>query len=155
MTGITIGLEIRQAASKILDMASTTVRSVLSVLAGWATVGALVVATDAALAAIFPGDYIAGRLPPDSLAAASLATSTIWSVAGGWVTARLAPFKPWHHILGLILWGELLGFVSAALTWGQTQLWYQAGLLIMWTPAVFLGGWLRAGKPRFRTASAS
>lgn len=145
-------LEISRTASKILRMASTTVRSVLSVLAGWATVGALVVATDGLLMALFPDRYVAGRLPPDSLAALSLATSTLWSTAGGWVTARLAPFKPWHHILGLILWGELLGFVSAALTWGQVQLWYQVGLLILWTPAVCLGGWLRAGKPSFRAA---
>lgn len=134
--------------AKITPMASSKARSALAVLAGWASVGVLVVATDFFLSQAYPGDYTPGRMAPDRLAAVSLATSTVWSVLGGWVTARMAPLRPWVHILGLLIWGELLGGLSAAMTWGQTQLWYQVGLLALWTPAVALGGWLAlTGRP--------
>lgn len=133
---------------KILRMAKSVARSVLSVLAGWGSVGVLVVSTDLALSRLFPSEYVPGRMPPDRLAAIGLGTGTMYSVLGGWVTARLAPLRPWAHLLGLMIWGELLGLVSAVVTWGQTQEWYQIGLLVMWTPAVVLGGWIHAGKPQ-------
>lgn len=118
-------------------------------LAGWGVVGVLVVITDAILMKLFPHDYVTGQMPPDRLALVSLATGTLYSVAGGWVTARIAAFKPWTHAAALGLWGETLGIISTMMTLGQIQLWYQAGLLILWMPAVALGCWLRAGKPRF------
>ncbi|WP_321476015.1 hypothetical protein [uncultured Paludibaculum sp.] len=136
-------------------MASSAARSVLSVLAGWGVVGVLVVTTDGVLAKLFPAEYVIGRMPPDYLVGISLATSTVWSVAGGWVTARLAPGRPWHHIVGLVIWGELLGIASSVMTWGQIQMWYQLGLLGLWMPAVVLGGWLRAGKPASIRAGAA
>ncbi len=124
------------------------VRSILAVLLGWAAVGVLVVSTDMTLMKLFPDQYVQGKLPPGYLAAISLATSTLWSVLGGYITARLAPpRKPWHHIVALAIWGELLGIASSIATWGQTQIWYQIGLLVLWVPAVALGGWLRAGRP--------
>lgn len=119
-------------------------------LAGWGSVGVLVVLTDGLLHLLFPSEYTQGKRPPDHLAAISLLTSTIWSVAGGWVTARIAKSKPWHHILGLIVWGELMGVLSLVMTWGQIQPWYQIGLIAAWMPAVVAGGWIRAGKPTFR-----
>jgi hypothetical protein len=126
------------------------IRSVLAVLAGWGIVGVLVVITDLVLMKIFPDQYVSGKMPPDNLAALSLATSTLWSVLGGWVTARIAAFKPWHHILGLVVWGELMGIASAVMTWGQIQSWYQIGLIVMWMPAVAAGAWICAGKPQLR-----
>jgi len=35
---------------------------------------------------------------------------------------------------------------------GQIQSWYQIGLILLWVPAVVIGGWLRAGKPDFKSA---
>ncbi len=125
-------------------------RSILAVLAGWGSVGVLVVLTDGLLHMLYPGDYAVGKMPPDRLAAVSLVSSTLYSVVGGWVTARIARAKPWHHILGLIVWGELMGVASLIATWGQIQPWYQIGLIVAWTPAVVAGGWIRAGKPAFR-----
>ena len=101
---------------------------------------------------LFPHDYVQGKVPPDQLSAISLATSVLWSVVGGWVTVRIAASKPWHHILGLIVWGELMGIASAFMTWGQMQSWYQIGLIALWAPAVIAGGWIRAGRPTLRAA---
>ena len=128
------------------------VRSVLAVLLGWAAVGVLVVATDGVLNRMYPDQYVHGRMPPDHLVAISLATSTVWSVLGGYITAWVASRKRWRHIVGLVIWGELMGVVSAFATWGQIQSWYQIGLILLWVPAVVLGGWLRAGKPDFKSA---
>jgi hypothetical protein len=40
----------------------------------------------------------------------------------------------------LILWGLLMGVVSAVMSWGQIQWWYQIGLIVLWIPMVLLGG---------------
>ena len=117
-------------------------RSLLAVLAGWAAIQALVVATDAVLVRLFPRQYGAGLIPPDWLTALTLCTGLIWSAAGGWLTARLAPERPWRHALYLILWGETLGFIYAAATLGQIQWWYPAGLLALYPAAVAAGAWL-------------
>lgn len=122
-------------------------RSILAVLAGWGCVGVLVVLTDGLLHLLFPAQYTMGKMPPDHLAAVSLATSTLYSVVGGWVTARIAKDRPWRHIVGLMVWGELMGVASLIATWGQVQAWYQVGLIVAWIPAVAAGGWIRAGKP--------
>jgi hypothetical protein len=124
-------------------------RSILAVLGGWAVVGVLVVCTDFALMAMFPDQYKEGVVPPDHLAGISLATSTLWSVVGGWVCALIAVRKPWHHLVALMVWGEILGIATAFYYWGKMQSWYLVGLPLLWIPAIFIGGWIKAGKPAF------
>lgn len=58
---------------------------------------------------------------------------------------KLARARPWRHALYLILWGELMGVVSAIMTWGQKQWRYQLGLLLAWPLAIAAGCWLAAG----------
>jgi hypothetical protein len=131
------------------------IRTVFAVLAGWALVGVFVVLTDGVIHAMAPQEYVAGRIPPDWLAAISLATATLYSVAGGWLTARIASRKKWAHVVYLVMWGELMGLASAVMTWGKIQNWYQVGLLIAWIPAVLLGGYLHIGRsPAESRASA-
>ncbi len=122
-------------------------RSILSVLAGWAAVGVLVVLTDVVLGWLYPAEYVAGRIPPDRLSAISLAAATLYSILGGWITVKLARTRPWRHAVYLILWGEGMGVLSAVMTWGQIQAWYQIGLLVAWPIAIAAGCWLAAGAP--------
>lgn len=124
-------------------------RTLLAVLAGWVLVGILVVLTDLVLTKLFPKEYVAGQVPPDHLTAVSLVTATLYSVAGGWLTARLAASRPWLHAGYLMVWGETMGLASLAMTWGQIQAWYQIGLLVLWPAAVAAGCWIRAGRPEF------
>jgi hypothetical protein len=121
------------------------VRSVLAVLGGWVAVGVLVVVTDLVLGRMYPQSYVAGKIPPDSLSALSLATSILYSIAGGWLTALIASRRKWTHVLALVAWGLLMGIASAIFTWGQTQHWYQIGLILGWIPAVLLGGYIKIG----------
>lgn len=69
----------------------------------------------------------------------------MWSVIGGYITAQVVSRKRWHHIVALVIWGELMGVVSAIATWGQIQSWYLIGLILLWVPAVVLWG-LAAGE---------
>jgi len=121
------------------------VRSILAVLGGWIAVGVLVVITDLVLGRIYPQAYVEGKIPPDFLSALSLATSIGYSIAGGWLTARIAARRKWNHVWALVAWGLLMGIVSAMLTWGKIQHWQQIGLIVGWIPAVILGGYLRIG----------
>ena len=119
-----------------------------AVLAGWLMVGVLVVLTDLVLARAFPAEYVQGKIPPDKLTALVLATSTLYSVIGGWLTARIAlPETGWKSILGLVIWGEIAGIASTVFSWGLMQWWYSIGLLVLWIPAVLLGGFIRLRKP--------
>ncbi len=115
-------------------------RTILAVLAGWMTTGVLVVCFDLILRKVIPNDYRDGQIPPDSITALVLATSALFSIPAGWVTAKLAKSDPSRHVVYLILWGLLMGIVSAIMSWGQVQWWYQIGLIILWIPMVLLGG---------------
>ena len=112
-------------------------------LTGWVMVGFFVVLTDLVLMWTFPDQYLTGRIPPARLTALVLGTTTLYSVAGGWTTARMAPKAGWRHVAYLIVWGEIAGAASAFRTWGQMQWWFTIGWLILWIPAVWLGGFLR------------
>ncbi|MDP2323632.1 MAG: hypothetical protein Q8N51_06335 [Gammaproteobacteria bacterium] len=115
-------------------------RTVLAVLAGWMTTGVFVVCFDLILRKAIPNDYRDGQIPPDAVTALVLATSCLFSIPAGWVTAKLAKVDPARHVVYLILWGLLMGIVSAIGSWGQIQWWYQIGLIILWAPMVLLGG---------------
>jgi hypothetical protein len=143
---------IKQSKTKQTESSAEAVmmRSILAVLGGWGIVGVLVVLTDLVLGFFFPEEYRPGRLPPDYLLAVSLGTAIAYSVLGGWLTAVIALRKRWRHILGLVLWGELMGLMSTVFTWGQIQHWYSIALLLAWFPAVALGGYFRIGNLRFR-----
>jgi hypothetical protein len=126
------------------------IRTIAAVLGGWAAVGVLVVATDVVLGLFYPNEYQPGQIPPPFLSAVSLVTSVVYSVLGGWLTARVSARKHWAHILAVMIWGELMGVASTILTWNQMPHWYQIGLLAGWIPAIFLGGFLCIGNLRFQ-----
>jgi len=115
-------------------------RTILAVLAGWLTTGVLVVCFDLVLRKMLPNDYREGQIPPDWVTAMVLATSCLFSVPAGFVTAKLGKSDPSRHVVYLILWGLLMGIVSAVMSWGQIQWWYQIGLIVLWVPMVLLGG---------------
>jgi hypothetical protein len=104
------------------------------------SVGILVVLTDGLLHWRFPDEYVEGKTPPDHLLAVSLATAFLYSVFGGWLTSRLAKADEGKHVWWLVAWGLAMGTASAAANWGKIQSWYQIGLILLWTPAVLLGG---------------
>ena len=87
---------------------------------------------------------------------ALMATSyrVVISVAGAWLTARLAPDRPLRHavILGLI--GTLLGIVGIVATWNLNlgPRWYPIALAVLAIPQCWAGGKLYADKHSAATA---
>jgi hypothetical protein len=117
-------------------------RSIAAVLAGYISIGILVVLTDKAVAGMNPGDWSPGHPVPTHYFVVSLFTAPLYSVFGGWLCALIAKVKARHCILGLIVFGEIMGVASAVMTWSAAPHWYTLGLLVLYPPCVFLGGWL-------------
>jgi hypothetical protein len=92
--------------------------------------------------------HAAGVLPPMDQpltnALSLLATSyrVVFGVAGGWLTARLAPQNPMRHAMILGYVGTVLGLVGVLLTWNQGlgPRWYPIALAVLAIPQCWAGG---------------
>ena len=120
-----------------------TLRRVGAVLAGLLLVIITSTATDALMhgTGIFPP---LGWPMPDSLFVLALAYRIVYSVAGGYLTARLAPDQPIKHALWLGIIGLVLGLAGAAATWNRGSefgpKWYPLLLAATAIPSTWLGG---------------
>jgi hypothetical protein len=126
-----------------------TLRSVSAVLAGVVAIFVLSIATDVAmhLTGVYPpiGQPFSGRL-------CLLATAyrIVYAVAGGYITARLAPNRPMQHALIYGFVGVLLSTAGAIATWkggpAYGPHWYAIGLIVISLPCSLLGGRLAAAR---------
>ena len=64
------------------------------------------------------------------------------SVAGAWLTARLAPADPMKHAMILGYVGTLMGLVGVVATWnmGMGPRWYRVALAVLAIPQCWAGG---------------
>src|SRR6187397_2122923 len=119
-------------------------KSIWAVVAG---VIAIIIATTLVdivfhIAGIFPA-------PPepltDSLALLASSYRLVFGVAGGYLTAKLAPERPLRHAMILGYVGIVLGLVGVIATWnlGLGPRWYPISLVVLAVPQCWLGGWLR------------
>jgi hypothetical protein len=121
-------------------------RGVLAVLAGFLAIVVLSIATDAVLhaAKVYPPPEQGLHDPLLNLLA--LAYRGVFTVLGGWITARLAPGAPMRHavILGVI--GTLAGTAGVVATWNLNlgPHWYPIALAASALPLCWLGGVLAA-----------
>jgi hypothetical protein len=100
------------------------VNKVLAVLGGYVLIGLLVVLTDRFVA------------PP---LAVTLLTDTVYTVIGGFVCAAIARTQTRGPMLGLIVFGEVMGIASAIAGWSTQPHWFAISLLIVYPPAVWIG----------------
>ena len=117
-------------------------RSVGAVLAGIVAVVVLSVGTDEILhlAQVYPPW---GQRMADGLFGLATAYRIVYGIAGGYITARLAPSAPLRHalILGLIgLVPGLLGVMVAIAKPELGPLWYPVALAVTGLPCAWLGG---------------
>lgn len=128
-----------------------------AVIAGLAAIFVLSHATDAALHAtgVFPP---AGQPMADGLFVLALAYRLVFSVAGCWLTARLAPDRPLRHALALGLLGLVLSTAAMLATWDRGPefgpRWYPLALVASAIPCAWAGGKLVEERPS-RAAAAS
>ena len=92
--------------------------------------------------------HVAGVYPPveqpiDNVLSV-LATSyrVVISIAGAWITARLAPDKPMKHAMILGYVGVVLGLLGVVVTWnkGLGPRWYPIALVVLAIPQCWVGG---------------
>ncbi len=116
-------------------------RSVGAIVAGFAAVVVLSIATDAVLHAVgvFPP---VGQPMTAGLYALALAYRTLFTVAGGYITARLAPRRPLAHAVVLGVIGIVAGTAGAVAMWELGDQWYPIALVLLALPSTWLGGWL-------------
>jgi hypothetical protein len=115
----------------------------VAVLAGFFATALLSIGTDLVL-------HAAGVFPPwgqpmsDSLFILATAYRTIYTVAGGYVTGRLAPNRAMSHVWILGLIGLLAAIAGTVATWDKGPefgpKWYPLALVLLAIPSVLLGG---------------
>ncbi len=123
------------------------IKSIWSVLAGFLTVVVLSIATDKALEAsgIFPPPSDAGLFVTWILVVAFVYRS-MYTIAGGYVTARLAPNRPGKHVAVLGILGTIGGIAGVVAGWNLSAHWYPIALAVTAYFFVWLGGKLRKGQ---------
>ena len=67
----------------------------------------------------------------------------IYAVAGGYVTAWLAPKNPMRHVIILGCIGIVLGSIGVVVAWNLSAHWYPLALVITALPCTWLGGKLK------------
>lgn len=122
------------------------IRSAGAVLGGMAVSAGLAFGTDEVL-------HLVGLFPPiDQVTyeaprfVAATTYRVIYAILGFYLTARLAPSRPWRHV-----WvAAAIGFVAslagvvATLTHDMGPLWYPVALAVTTLPCAWLGGTLRS-----------
>lgn len=68
---------------------------------------------------------------------------SIYTVAGGTVTAALAPRRPMRHAIILGIIGTVLGTIGAIASWDQAPAWFMIGIIVTALPCSWLGGKLK------------
>jgi len=118
-------------------------RSIGAVLAGIAAIFILSLGTDVILHAtgIFPPW---GQPMSNSLFILALAYRIVYGMAGGYLTARLAPNRPMTHALILGLLGVVLATIGTVATWNKGPEfgphWYPIALIVTSIPCAWIGG---------------
>jgi len=71
---------------------------------------------------------------------------SIYSIAGGYITAALAPNPPMRYVMILGMIGTVAGVLAAIVTipMGIAPTWYPIALAVLALPCVWLGGRLRS-----------
>jgi hypothetical protein len=121
------------------------------VLAGLIAGVVLSLGTDELLhvAGIFPS---LGEHFNDRLLLIATAHRTVYNVAGSYIAARLAPYRPMLHALVGGAIGLVLATAGAVATWTNEAKfgphWYPVALIVLAMPCAWLGGWieLKMGK---------
>ncbi len=119
---------------------NSTLKSIVAVVAGFLAVAVPSVITDEILHAM----DIMPRLTvlPTNDALLALAYRSVFTILGGFVTAKLAPRNAMKHVWILACIGLLggLGGVAAATSQGFGPAWYAWAIAIEAIPLVWLGG---------------
>lgn len=115
-------------------------RSLGVVLGSYVLSIVLVLASDPLLTALFPGDFVRGRVPSSGALIASTVCFVLVSILCAWVCARFAPGRMEQHVFWFFLLGEVMGFVATVPNWSKGwPHWYWVSWLATWPVSCYLG----------------
>lgn len=131
-------------------MKKSIFKSIGAVAAGFLTVAVCSVATDSILEGLGVFPPIGEGLFVTWMLVLALAYRTVYTVAGGYVTAALAPDRPMRHVVILAVIGTVAGIVGAVAVIPQelSPVWYPVALAVLAFPSVWAGGFLYQVKGR-------
>jgi hypothetical protein len=133
-------------------------KSIGAVVAGFVVVFVLAVATDIVLvmAHVFPPVEHPEQYG-EGMYAAIVFYTALYSVAGAWLTAKLAPSSPMTHALVLGVLGTLSSALGAWANWGKAagHEWYPIALIVIALPTCWLGGKLYVKSAGKKAAQAA
>jgi hypothetical protein len=118
-------------------------RRIGAVAAGFLATFILSIATDIVLhgTGVFPAW---GQPMSDSLFTLATVYRVIYTILGGYITARLAPDRPMAHVWILGVLGFFAAVAGTIATWNQGPefgpKWYPLALVVTALPCVWLGG---------------
>ncbi len=127
--------------NRMYSLSMHILKSIGAVIAGFLTVAVLSVVTDMIVEGI-------GILPPATrpqdyvwwMYVIALAYRSVYTVAGGWVTAKLAPRNPMKHVMVLGILGTIGGTAGIFAGWQYGHHWYPILLAVTAFPLVWWGG---------------
>ena len=109
------------------------VKSILVVLGSYVLSIVLVLCSDPLLSALFPGDFVHGKVPSDGALAASTGLFVLVSILCAWLCARFAPEPKARHVLAFAILGEVLGIATTVPNWSTPwPHWYWLSWLVSW-----------------------
>jgi hypothetical protein len=122
-------------------MKNSVLKSILTVLAGFATVAILSTAMDAILESV-------GILPPNTkpellvtwMLVLAFIYRSVFTVLGGYVTARLSPPNKVNHVKALMVLGGIGGILGVIFGWNLSEHWYPILLAVTGPLFIWLGG---------------
>ncbi len=132
-----------EAMSTDLQRPRRVLRGIGAVLAGFVAVVILSIATDMALraAGVFP-PLSEPRLYTTPLLLLATAYRSVYTIAGGYLAARLAPDHPMGHAVALGVVGLVAGTAGAVTMWAVGPHWYPLALVALALPCTWAGGFL-------------
>lgn len=125
-------------------------RSGLAILGGFLAVAILSLLTDGILRVngIFPP---LGKPMSDALFGLATAHRILYTIFGGYLTARLAPSRPRQHVMILTLVGTAMATIGTLSTWDKGPefgpKWYPLALIVT-APVTLIGGKLVYGSDK-------
>lgn len=121
-----------------------TLKSVWAVVAGFLVVVVLSTITDAILEKL--GVFPDGGLFVVWMLLLAFIYRSVYTVLGGYVTAKLAPTSPIRHVYVLAILGTLGGLVGVVVGWNLSAHWYPIALAVTAFPLVWWGGRIGTSK---------
>jgi hypothetical protein len=124
-----------------MKKANSILKSILAVLAGFLTVAILSITMDAILEAT-------GILPPNAhpellvtwMLGLAFIYRSVFTVVGGYITARLAPENKLAHVKVLMILGGIGGILGVIYGWNLSEHWYPMLLALTGPLFIWCGG---------------